>query len=33
MRSKFLSVAVAMAIAANFGCSVYKAGTQLGLLI
>lgn len=30
MRSKFLSVAVAMAIAANLGCSVYKAGTQPG---
>jgi hypothetical protein len=30
MRTKFLSVAVAMAIAANVGCSVYKAGTQPG---
>jgi hypothetical protein len=30
MRTKFLSVAVTMAIAANVGCSVYKAGTQPG---
>ena len=30
MRSKFLSAALAVAIAMSFGCSVYKAGTQPG---
>ena len=30
MLLKFLSISVAMAMAANLGCSVYKAGTQPG---
>jgi hypothetical protein len=30
MRSKFLSAALAVAIAVSLGCSVYKAGTQPG---